>query len=302
MHLSYQFLFRAAVLAGLSLVASASSAAPVPASEQISRTEALPKRLRGIDVTERLGQFLPQNLCFTDEEGRPALLQDAFDGRVPVILTLNYSNCPMLCSLQLHALVEGLKKVDWTLGRDYRMLTVSLDPTETTELAHRTRARYLAQYGRPGAENGWHFLHGSAANVQAYARALGIHYAYNEARGEYVHPAAIVLAAPSGKLVRYLYGLDYLPTTMRLSLVESSEGKIGTTVDRLILFCFHYDAEEGRYAPVARNIMRIGGAASVLFLAGFVLMLLRIERKRDRQHSPPGGDPPIRPEQQSAIP
>jgi protein SCO1/2 len=269
-----------ALIAALLLATPAARADLVPQSEQVERKEPLPRRLVGVDVKEHLASPVPMDLGFSDENGRSVTLQDYFDGSVPVILTMNYSNCPMLCSLQLTALVEGLKKVDWTLGKDFRMVTVSYDPTETAELAHRTKARYLAEYARPGAENGWHFLHGSENNVKALAKALGITYSYNEARKEYVHPATVILSTPSGKIDRYLYGLDYPEKTLRLSLVESSEGKIGTTVDQLILFCFHYDANEGRYAPIARNIMRAGGGATVFLLAGFLTVLWRRDKKR----------------------
>lgn len=274
-----------AVLAGLMLVAAPRGARAdlVPQSEQVERKEPLPRRLVGVDVKEHLSAPVPMDLGFEDENGKPATLKDYFDGSVPVILTMNYSNCPMLCSLQLNALVDGLKKVDWTIGKEYRIVTISFDPNETAELAHRTKARYLAQYGRPGSEGGWHFLHGSENNVQAMAKALGITYHYNEARKEYVHPATVVLTTPNGKIDRYLYGLEYPQKTLHLSLVESSEGKIGTTVDQLILFCFHYDANEGRYAPVARNIMRAGGGATVFLLAGFLTVLSRRDKKRKNE-------------------
>jgi protein SCO1/2 len=272
-----------ATVAGLALVAPAARADLVPESEQVQHSDPLPKRLVGVDVKEHLNAPVPMDLGFTDEEGKTVTLKDYFDGSVPVILTMNYSNCPMLCSLQLTALVEGLKKVDWTIGKDYRIVTVSYDPTETQELAHRTKGRYMAQYGRPGSEGGWHFLHGSESNVKAMAQALGITYHYNEARKEYAHPATVILSTPSGRIDRYLYGLDYPAKTLRLSLVESSEGKIGTTVDQLVLFCFHYDANEGRYAPVARNIMRTGGGATVFLLAGFLTILSRRKKKRKNE-------------------
>jgi protein SCO1/2 len=273
-----------AIIAGLMLVAPAARADLVPEAEQVQHTDPLPRRLVGVDVKEHLNAPVPMDLGFTDQDGKPVTLKDYFDGTVPVILTMNYSNCPMLCSLQLTALVEGLKKVDWTIGKDYRIVTVSYDPTETQELAHRTKARYMAQYGRPGSEIGWAFLHGSENNVEAMAKALGITYHYNEARKEYAHPATVILSTPSGKIDRYLYGLDYPEKTLRLSLVESSEGKIGTTVDQLILFCFHYDANEGRYAPVARNIMRVGGGATVFLLAGFLTVLSRRGKKRPNEN------------------
>jgi protein SCO1/2 len=272
-----------ALVAAVLLVAPAARADLVPESEQVQHTDAPPRRLVGVDVKEHLSSPVPMDLGFTDERGHPVTLQDYFDGSVPVILTMNYSNCPMLCSLQLTALVEGLKKVDWTAGKEFRMVTVSYDPTETEQLAQRTQARYMAQYARPGSENGWHFLHGSETNVKALARALGISYSYNEARKEYAHPATVVFATPSGKIDRYLYGLDYPEKTLRLSLVESSEGKIGTTVDQLILFCFHYDANEGRYAPVANNIMRAGAGATVFLLAGFLTVLWKREKKRESE-------------------
>lgn len=271
-----------AMALGLVCAASAARADLVPAAQEVQRTDPLPRRLLGVDVKEHLAAPVPMDLVFQDETGKTVSLADYFDGSVPVVLTMNYSNCPMLCSLQLNALVDGLKKVDWTLGKEYRMVTISLDPTETQELAHRTKARFLSQYGRPGSENGWHFLHGSESNVKAMAKALGITYSYNEARQEYVHPATVVLSTPTGKIDRYLYGLDYPEKTLRLSLVESSQGKIGTTIDQLILFCFHYDANEGRYAPVARNIMRAGGGATVFLLAGFLTVLSRRDKKRGK--------------------
>lgn len=272
-----------AIVAGLMFVAPAARADLVPESDQVHRSETLPRRLVGVDVKEHLNAPVPMDLGFKDEDGKPVTLKDYFDGSVPVILTMNYSNCPMLCSLQLTALVDGLKKVDWSIGKEFRMVTVSYDPTETTELAQRTKARYLAQYARPGSENGWHFLHGSENNVRALAKALGISYSYNEARKEYAHPATVVFATPSGKIDRYLYGLDYPDKTLHLSLVESSEGKIGTTVDQLILFCFHYDANEGRYAPVASNIMRAGAGVTVFLLAGFLTVLWKREKKRESE-------------------
>jgi protein SCO1/2 len=272
-----------ALIAATLLLAPAARADLVPESEQVQRTDAAPRRLLGVDVKEHLNSPVPMDLGFADEHGRPVTLKDYFDGSVPVILTMNYSNCPMLCSLQLTALVEGLKKVDWTAGKEFRMVTVSYDPTETEQLAQRTQARYMAQYARPGSENGWHFLHGSEANVKALAKALGISYSYNEVRKEYAHPATVIFATPSGKIDRYLYGLDYPEKTLHLSLVESSEGKIGTTVDQLILFCFHYDANEGRYAPVANNIMRAGAGATVFLLAGFLTVLWKREKKRESE-------------------
>jgi protein SCO1/2 len=260
--------------------------APAPRAEAkaapAERLEPLPKRLTGVDVQEHLDAALPLGLEFTDDRGKKVRLREYFDGKLPVIVTLNYSNCPMLCSLQLTAVVDGLKQVEWTAGKEYRILTLLIDPSETPATAQKTKARYLRQYGRPEAASGWHFLSGSDANIRAFANALGFKYAYNEKREEYVHPAAIALVTPKAHISRYLYGLEYHPKTLRLSLVESSEGLIGTTVDRLILYCFHYDSSEGRYAPVARNIMRLGGGFAVIALGGFLTLLWRAELRKKR--------------------
>jgi protein SCO1/2 len=190
----------------------------------------------------------------------------------------------MLCSLQLNALVATMKQLDLTIGKDYQVVTVSLDPKETPERTRDWKARYLTQYGRADAPpEGWKFLTGSEANIKAVARALGFSYGYNEKRDEYVHPAAFVIATPEGIVARYIYGLEYHPKTLRLSLIEASEGKIGSSVDRLILYCFHYDASEGRYAPVAMNIMRVSGSAGAVALGGLLAGLWRTERRRKRK-------------------
>ena len=208
----------------------------------------------------------------------------------------------MLCSLQLSGLVKSLKGVEWTASKEFRMITISLDPKERASRALETQTRYVRDYQRPEAKNGWHFLTGSEANIKAVAKAIGFKYGYNEVRKEYVHPAAFVITTPTGKIARYHYGIEYEPKTLRLSLVEASEGKIGTTVDRLILYCFHYDATEGKYAPVAMNIMRLGGGLTAILLGGalsvFWMRELRNKKKKkkaagttDSSDTPDAGSP-----------
>lgn len=273
---------RVTVLFGAVALSLPASADPVPESEQKDRIDEVPKQLRGVDVKERLGSALPKELAFRDDAGKPMVLGEVFDGKHPVILTLNYSNCPMLCSLQLNGFVSGLKDVEWGMNRDYRVVTVSLEPNEPQAVAERTKNRYLTQYGRPDARSGWRFLAGSPGNVKAFADAIGFSYHYDTDRKEYAHPAAIVLASPDGKIMRYLYGLEYDPKTLRLGLVEASEGRVGTTLDRLILYCFHYDSTVGRYAPVARKIMQLGGAFAVLVLVALLTILFRADARRKR--------------------
>jgi protein SCO1/2 len=181
-------------------------------------------------------------------------------------------------------------------------VTVSLDPKETPDRLRAMKSRYMSQYGRPEAgEGAWTFLSGSDENIHAVARALGISYNYNESRDEYVHPAAFLIAAPDGTLSRYVYGLEYHPNTVRLSLIEASQGKVGSTMDRLILFCFHYDASEGRYAPVARNIMKVGGAVTAVSLAGLLFFLFRAERRRKAQDNSGGGSDLSQPSSTSKL-
>lgn len=279
---SLRALSRAVLLTGLLLTLPA-AAAPVSPAEIIERKEAAPKQVEDVDVREHLGASVPKALSFKDENGRQVALADYFDGKRPVILTFNYSNCPMLCSLMLNGLLDGLRELSYTPGDEFKIVTVSIDHAETPEHAKKTQARYLKKYGRPEAEAGWHFLTGSAENVRAYAGALGFGYAYNEARKEYAHPSAMAVASPDGRIVRYLYGIEYPPSKLKLSLLEATEGKIGNPFDRLILYCFHYDATEGRYAPVAARVMRVGGAVSVVLLGTFLTLLWRTDLKKRRR-------------------
>jgi protein SCO1 len=265
------------------LVAASLAFTSVAEADPVSppdHTEEAPKRLKGVDLIEHLGAPVPETLGFKDQDGKSVTLGDYLHGGLPVILTFNYSSCPMLCNLQLTAFVEGLKKLDFSAGKQFRIVTVLLDPNETNDTARRFRSRYLAQYGRPGTEAGWNFLTGSDQNIHALAKAVGFTYNYNEVRGEYIHPAVLTLLSPGGDVARYLYGLEYPQKTLRLGLVEASEGRVGTTVDKLVLFCFHYDSSEGRYAPIANRIMQLGGAVSLLVLAGFLTILIRRDKKR----------------------
>jgi len=279
---SFRSFARAVLVAGLLLTVPA-VAHPVSPSERADPTEAPPRQLESVEVHEHLGAQVPAGLGFKDEHGRAVTLGQYFDGKHPVILTFNYSNCPMLCSLMLNGLVQGLKQLGYTPGKEFRIVTVSIDHDETPDKALKTQHRYLTEYGRPEAADGWHFLTGSEASVKAYAQALGFGYAYDEARKEYAHPSAMAVASPDGHVVRYLYGIEYPPSKLKLALLEAAQGKIGNPFDRLVLYCFHYDATEGRYAPIAANVMRVGGAISVVLLGAFLTVLWRADLKKRRR-------------------
>jgi protein SCO1/2 len=280
-----------AVLAAMAVSAAGSGSArsqTIVEDGVVTRMEPAPARLGGIDIEEHLDQTLPLQLEFANTRGEQVQLSRYVRGERPVIFSLNYSDCPMLCSLQLNGLVTALGQLDRVPGRDFEIITVSLDPAETSERARATEQRYHAQVSR-GAE-GWHFLTGRKEQIDALADALGIRYGYNEKRREYVHPASLVITTPSGRISRYLYGIEYHPKTLSLSLVEAAEGKIGSSVDRLILYCFHYDETEGRYAPVAMNIMRVGGSLTALALVGFLARYWLAYLRRRRVPTAPLGD------------
>ena len=242
------------------------------------RTEALPKELEGVGVTEHLNQQIPLGLEFTDSDGKSVKLEQFFDRKRPVMLTLNYSNCPMLCSLQLNGLFDAMKRMPWDIGDKFEMITLSFDPLETPERARMTKQKYLEIYRRAGAAEGWHFLVGREQNIRQLADAVGFRYRYSLEGQQYIHAAVTFILTPDGRLSRYLYGVEYDPQTLRLSLLEAADGRIGSTADQILLFCFHYDAEKGRYGPAAFRLMQLGGGATVLAVLGVIWVLRRREK------------------------
>lgn len=243
------------------------------------RAEPLPKDLENVGIMERPNEKLPLDLLFTDESGEAARLGDFF-GERPVLLNLGYYTCPMLCGLVLNGILEALKSIDWTPGKEFEIVTVSIDPSETSTLARLKKENTIEEYGRAGAAKGWHFLVGEEEEIRALTDAAGFRYAYDEERGEYIHAAVIIVCTPDGRLSRYLYGVLFDPQTLRLSLLEASEGKIGSPLDRILLYCYHYDAARGRYAPAALNIMRAGGALAVVVLGITLAALWRRDAGR----------------------
>jgi len=246
------------------------------------RSDPVPKALARVGVEEKLDAPLPLQLVFKDDRGRDVTLGSYFRPGHPVLLTLNYYRCPMLCTLELNGLVAGMRELPWTPGAEYDVVTVSIDPNETPTLARAKKVSYLEDLGRPSADAGWPFLTGSAANVEALTKAVGFTATYDKDTDQYGHAAVVLLVTPEGRVARYLYGVTFEPATLKLALLQASKGTIGSTWERFILYCYHYDAERGRYTLAAMSIMRVGGALSVLVLGslvgGFWL--------RDRRRSP----------------
>lgn len=271
------------VLAAGLLVASASPAA----AQLLSET---PAELQQVGVVEHLETEIPLELDFVDSSGREVRLGDYVDGQRPVLLTLNYYKCPMLCTLQLNGLVEGLKELDWTPGQEFELVTVSINPLETPSLARLKKQSYIKEYGRPSAAAGWHFLTGVEDNIRRLADTLGFGYRYDEEQDQYAHAAVLFLITPDGKVARYLYGIEYPARELRLALLEAADGAIGSAIDQLILYCFHYDPSTRRYAPVAMNIMRVGGGLTAVLL-GTTLGLFWVRDARRRRRSRDTDDP-----------
>ncbi len=255
-------------------------AAPVVA---IDRMEPLPKDLQNVGVDEHLDAPVPRDLPFLESSGEPVTLSKYFDGTHPVILTMNYSDCPRLCSLQLNGLFAGLAKLDWTLGQKFEMVTVSIDPQESPARAQATKEKYLSIYNRPEAKAGLHFLVGKEENIKRLAASVGFGYVYVAETKQYAHSAVTMILTPDGRVSRYLYGIEYNPQTLRFALLEASEGKIGSTVDRVLLNCYYYDAEAGRYGPAAVKIMRLGGLVTLVVFGSVLLAFWRYEVRKSRR-------------------
>lgn len=236
-----------------------------------------PKLLRDVGIDQRLDNQLPLDLAFHDESGGTIKLGEYF-GRKPVILAMVYYECPMLCTEVLNGLLASLKNMPLDVGKQFNVVTVSFNPRENSGLAANKKRVYVGLYGRSGASEGWHFLTGDEPQIQALARAVGFHYAYDPDSGQYAHATAIMVLTPQGRISRYFYGIDYPSRDLRLSLVEASGGKIGSPADKILLYCYHYDPTTGKYGLVIANVMRMAGLVTMLILGTFLLLMFRRER------------------------
>ena len=249
-----------------------------------SNASVLPAALRDVGFDQRLDHQVPLGLAFRDEEGREVRLADLANrnGGRPILLALAYYECPMLCTLVLNGLASSLKAVALDPGTDFEVVIVSFDPTEGPELAKAKRAVYLDRYGRPGTAAGWHFLTGTEEQIRALTSAVGFRYQYDQTTAQFAHPSGIVLLTPQGRISRYLFGTEFVPRDVRLGLIESAAGKIGTAADAVLLFCYHYDPSTGRYTAAVWNLLRAGGALTVLLLGAVLTTTYRRERRRGR--------------------
>jgi len=235
--------------------------------------------LREVGVDQKLDQQIPLDLTFTDYTGKDVKLADYFKTR-PVVLVLVYYECPMLCTQVLSGLVGSLEGLHFNAAKEFDVVVVSFDPGETPAMAAGKRQFFLKRYGRPGADAGVHFLTGREDAIKKLANAVGFRYVYDAAIGQFAHPAAIRVLTPDGVVSRYLFGIEFAPRDLRLALVEAANGKIGTAIDQALLFCYHYDPENGRYGVAIINLIRLAGLATVFGLGAFILLTLRRERRQ----------------------
>jgi protein SCO1/2 len=238
--------------------------------------------LSRVGIDQKLDSQLPLGLEFKDETGKTVKLGDYF-GKRPVVLAPVYYECPMLCTEILNGLVRSLKAVTFNPGQEYEVVVFSFDARDTTRLAAEKKASYLKRYDRPGTDAGWHYLTGSPDAIKQLTNALGYRYVWDPHTSQFAHASGIMIITPEGRISKYFYGIEYAAKDVRLGLIEAAQNKIGTKVDQLLLFCFHWDPSTGRYTTTVMNIMRLGFAATVLFLGGFVIIMLRRDKHKEKR-------------------
>ena len=259
-------------------------------SADVSLNDGVPRAVEDVGVDQRIGESIPLNLPLTDSRGRKVKTGYYIDGQKPTIVTLNYSNCPMLCSVQLNGLTKSLRSLDLEVGKDFNMLTVSIDPKESTEKIAETKSKYVAQLtsGQPNADEGWAFCTASQPVITKLAETLGFHYRYDRRTKEYYHAAMLAFVSPEGVITRYSLSVDFPVNDLRKALVEAGDGKVGTVFDQFVLYCFQFDPDSNSYTMVGRKMMYFGG---MIFAGGFFAVLLPFWiGRRDGRQKGSGGD------------
>lgn len=242
----------------------------------------LPKALEGVRVIEHLGDKIPLEVPFVDEEGQAVALQDYVKGNRPIVVMMGYYECPKLCSLVLNGFFGAARSLTWNLGKEYDFVMVSVDPKEDHILAANKKASYVRYYGRTASEKGIHFLTGTQENISKLASELGFQYKYDDKVKQYIHPAVLTVLSPEGKITRYLYGIDFPAKDLKLSLIEGAEGRVGNILERVLLFCYQFDPNAGSYSVTVMNMMKIGGVLTILMIAFLIFFL----RRQTREQSP----------------
>lgn len=245
------------------------------------RPASLPS-LEGVGIDQKLNSLLPLDITFLDEQGAPVTLRSFF-GQRPVLLVPVYYTCPMLCSQVLHGVVAGLRPLSLVPGRDFEVVVFSFNPAENASDARQARDLYTNLYSRRAGTAGWHFLTGPPESIHAATEAIGFHYRYDKQRNMFVHQSGVMVLTPSGRVARYFYGVEYEPKDLKLGLIEASSGKIGSPVDQILLYCYHYDPTTGRYGAVVMNVLRMAAIATLLVMGIALTFLWKIDFLRQRK-------------------
>jgi len=241
-----------------------------------------PPGLKHVGIEQHLNEQIPQNLTFRDETGKPVQLGEYF-GHKPLILNLGYYQCPMLCGEVLSGLESALRILKFDVGKEFDVLTISFDPKETPEMASKKKAEWLRRYGRPGAASGWHFLTGPQNSIDALTKAAGFQYEYDPKTGQFAHATAIMILTPDGKIAQYYYGVEFAPKDLRLGLIQASQNKIGNVVDQVLLYCYHYDPDQGQYSAIISRVLKVAAGATMLLLGTFLIVMFRLGSAADHQ-------------------
>ncbi len=254
-----------------------------------------PADLKKVAFDQKLNAQIPLDAPFRDETGQTVTLGDYFNKGRPVVLSLVYYDCPMLCTLVLNGLSGAMKGMSLNPGSDYDVVTVSFNPAETPALAAAKKKTYIQRYGHPEAASAWHFLTGEQASIDRLTQAVGFHYVYDPQTKIYAHATGIMIVTPDGHISKYLYGIDYAPRELRLALVDASSGRIGNAVDQVLLYCYHYDPSTGKYGLVVLNVIRLAGGATLVVLGSFIAVMVARERRRGKKEKSSVSPEPLKP-------
>jgi protein SCO1 len=278
------FLLACYAVSALTVVSAQMASAPASAGfkrEAGMVASAIPAPLREIGFDQHLDEQVPLDATFRDESGRTVQLGEYF-GKRPVVLVFAYYNCPMLCTMVVNGLASSLGTISLDPGTDFEVVTVSFDPRDTPAIAAAKKPGYLERYKRPRAAASWHFLTGDQSSIERLTKAAGFRYAWDADTKQFAHPSGVIVLTPDGRLARYMFGIEYGPRDLRLAIVEASAGKVGSRVDALLLYCYHYDPMRGRYGFAVMRAVRTAGAATVFALGAFVFVMVRREKRQAR--------------------
>jgi protein SCO1/2 len=248
-------------------------------TKETRTADIVPPQLKDVTFKQRLNEQLPLDVAFKDETGRDVRLGDYFATGRPVVLAFVYYQCPMLCTQVMNGISSALTVVPFTAGKDFDVVLVSFDPRDTPKDAAEKKRTHLQYWSSQKTAAGWHFLTGDEASIKRATAAAGFSYRWDESIKQFAHVSGVLVLTPDGRLSRYFYGIEYSPKELRLALVDSGQGKVGSVIDELLLYCFHYDPEAGRYGVVVMNLLRLGGVVTVALMAGFILLMRRREQR-----------------------